>query len=220
MYTEKLDPIGLNYYPISSSLAPSDANKRLKPRLMFYGDSRALSWTHPALEQYEFMNRAIGGQTSIQIVSRFQQHVATYQPDIIILQLCVNDLKMIPLFPTQEKEIISNCKNNLQQLLQLAQNIQAKVILSTVFPLGDISLMRKVFGIRETPIIKAIDEVNAYIYSLADDNTVILDAYRLLKGESKKIDPRYNQDWLHLNASGYEILNTELVKLLENKNHE
>ncbi len=220
IYTEKLDPIGSNYYPVSSSPAPSDTNKRLKPRLMFYGDSRALSWPNPALEQYEFINRAIGGQTSIQIVSRFQQHVVAHQPDIIILQLCVNDLKMIPLFPKQEKEIISNCKNNLQQLLQLAQNIKAKVVLSTVFPLGDVSLMRKAFGIRETPIIKAIDEINTYIHSLADDKTVILDAYSLLKGEAKKIDPRYSQDWLHLNASGYEILNTELVNLLDNKSHE
>ncbi len=220
MYADKLDPIGLNYYPDAPSNGVLKPKNKLKPNILFYGDSRALSWGNPTLEKYEFINRAIGGQTSVQIVSRFQQHVIVHQPDIIILQLCVNDLKMIPLFPVQEKEIISNCKNNLQQLLQLAQNIKAKVVLSTVFPLGDVSIMHKAFGIRETPIIKAIDEVNTYIHSLADDKTVILDAYSLLKGEAKKIDPRYSQDWLHLNASGYEILNTELVNLLESKNHE
>jgi len=221
MYADKLDPVGLNYYPDAASTELPKPSNKLKPKVMFYGDSRALSWGNPTFDQYEFINRAIGGQTSIQIVSRFQQHVVAHQPDIIIFQLCVNDLKMIPLFPAKEREIIENCKNNLQQLLQLAHNIKAKVILSTVFPLGDVSIMRKAFGVREKPIIKAIDEVNNYIHSLADDKTVILDAYGLLKDlnsadETKKIAPHYSKDWLHLNASGYEMLNKELVNLLEN----
>lgn len=215
MFSSRLDPIGLNYYPDTFSVSQSDAKSKAK--IMFYGDSRALSWATPKLDQYDVINRAIGGQTSIQIASRFQQHVVAHQPDIIILQLCVNDLKMVPLLPKQEKEIIDNCKNNLLQIIQQAHKIKAKVIVSTIFPLADISIIKKIFGFKEIPIMKAIDDVNVYIHTLASDNTVVFDAYGLLKGEGQKIDARYARDWLHLNVNGYEMLNKRLVRLLKKK---
>lgn len=212
MFSSRLDPIGLNYYPDTLPVNQSDI--KTKPKIMFYGDSRALSWANPKVDQYDFINRAIGGQTSVQIVARFQQHVVVHQPDIIILQLCVNDLKMVPLFPEKEREIVDNCKKNLLQIIQQAHEINAKVIISTIFPLGDLSIAQTVFGFREMPIMKAIDEVNVYIHSLATDNAIIFDAYGVLKGKGQKIEEHYARDWLHLNASGYELLNKKLVELL------
>lgn len=212
LHATKLDPMGLDVYP---SVTKSELNQSNKPKVMFYGDSRALSWANPELDQYDFINRAIGGQTSIQIAARFQAHVVVHQPDFMIMQLCVNDLKMIPLFPEQKDDIIENCKKNLQQIIQQAHEIKATVILSTVFPLGDISIDRKLFGMREQPIIEAIDAVNVFIKSLASDNTLIFDAYGLLKrADGRKIDARYSQDWLHLNMSGYAMLNKEIAALL------
>jgi lysophospholipase L1-like esterase len=217
LHAARLDPIGLQIYPASASSAQSSANKSSKAKVMFYGDSRALSWVNPALDQYDFINRAIGGQTSIQIAARFQAHVVAHQPNIMIIQLCVNDLKMIPLFPKQKDEIIENCKKNIQKIIQQAHDIKASVILSTVFPLGDISIERKVLGMREQPIIDAIDKVNIFIKSLADKdkNTLIFNAYDLLKSaDSRKIDERYSHDWLHLNTRGYEVLNKNLAELI------
>ncbi len=212
LHAEKLDPMGLAVYPRVTQSALKKSNK---PKVMFYGDSRALSWTNPAFDHYDFINRAIGGQTSIQIAARFQAHVVAHQPDFMIMQLCVNDLKMIPLFPEQKNDIIENCKKNLQQIIQQAHEIKAKVILSTVFPLGDISIERKLFGMREQPIIEAIDEVNVFIKSLASETTLIFDAYALLKtADGRKIDKRYSRDWLHLNERGYKVLNKEIIKLL------
>ena len=216
LYASKLDPMGQNVYPETTLTTTSaDKNVSSKPKVMFYGDSRALSWTNPVLDHYDFINRAIGGQTSIQIAARFQAHVATHQPDIIILQLCVNDLKMIPLFPERKDDIIENCKKNIQKIIQQAHEMKTPVILSTVFPLADIAIDHKIFGMREKPIIEGIDAVNLFIKSLASDKTHIFDAYALLKSEeSRKIEERYSRDWLHLNERGYEILNKKIVALL------
>jgi lysophospholipase L1-like esterase len=211
LYAEKLDPIGLSVYP--DTVSP-DANHE-KRLLMFYGDSRALSWTSPKLAQYRFINRAIGGQTSSQIRERFQAHVIPHRPDIIVLQLCVNDLKMIPLFPHKKSDIIKNCKTNLQQIIQEAHKINARVIISTVFPLGDISIAHKVFGMKKQPIMDAIDDVNYFIQSLASDKTDVFNAYQILKKtHGRKIDKRYSQDWLHLNKQGYDTLNKGLKALI------
>lgn len=209
LHMAKLDPIGLNYY------RKDDIPTTNKPIVMFYGDSRGLSWPAPVLDQFQFVNRSIGSQTSIQVSERFSQHVALIKPDIVLLQVCVNDLKMIPLFPTQKASILANCKQNLQNILTQSHGLGSKVVLSTVFPLGDISIARKLLGSREQPIIEAIDEINAYISTLVSENTLIFDSYSLLKGEGRKIKPAYSQDWLHLSPEGYQHLNTELVSLLE-----
>lgn len=211
----RLDPMERSVYPEKKMLDDLAGNITKKPTLLFYGDSRALSWSNPILNQYYFINRAIGGQTSRQIAARFQQHVVPYKPNTLILQLCVNDLKMIPLFPEKRAAILHDCKQNIQQVIQQAHEINANVILSTVFPLGDISIARKLLGMKEPVIIEAIDDVNIFIRSLANDKTLIFDAYQLLKGTNgRKINPQYSRDWLHLNHQGYAVLNKEMIKVL------
>lgn len=207
----KLDPVGLSYYP----KVASGKKKSNKPIVIFYGDSRGLSWPAPPVNHYQFLNRSIGNQTSIQVLERFNQHVAPHRPKVIIIQVCINDLKMIPLFPDKKEKIIADCKNNLQELLVQARTIKSKVILSTVFPLGKISLARKLLGMKEKPIMDAIDEVNVYIKSLASENTQILDSYGLLKGKGREIYEQYSHDWLHLNEKAYQHLNKPLVDFLK-----
>jgi lysophospholipase L1-like esterase len=49
---------------------------------------------------------------------------------------------------------------------------------------------------------------NQYIYSL--DRVVVLDAYALLVGDDGLTRPEYAADTLHVNASGYAVLNEAL----------
>ena len=210
LHAEKLDPIGLSYYPRTAL----DEKSSIKPMIMFYGDSRGLSWPNPQTDQYQFLNRSIGNQTSIQVLERFNQHVAPHRPEIIIIQVCINDLKMIPLFPDKKAQIIADCKHNLKNLLSRSEKIKSNIILSTVFPLGEISLARKALGMQKQPIMDAIDEVNIYIRSLASENIRVFDSYRLLKGDGREIDKQYSVDWLHLNKEGYQYLNKELLVFL------
>ncbi|CAA6819384.1 MAG: Lysophospholipase [uncultured Thiotrichaceae bacterium] len=207
-----LDPIGLNYY--SATAIHSKPNNE-KAIFMYYGDSRGLSWPFIEDDRYTFINRSIGNQTSVQINDRFEAHVTPHKPDIILIQMCVNDLKMIPLFPEQRESILKACKANINDLLNKARGIKAKVILSTVFPLADVSLARKILGIREQPIIDAINDINKYIMSQEASDTVIFDSYSLLRGSNKKVDSRYSRDWLHLNERGYQLLNQSLAQLIE-----
>ncbi|MEK0196152.1 hypothetical protein WME70_32745, partial [Microcoleus anatoxicus PTRS1] len=46
-------------------------------------------------------------------------HVASLKPKIIVIQVGVNDLKAIPLFPEQKEAIIRNCETNIAILNQL-----------------------------------------------------------------------------------------------------
>ena len=208
LHAVKLDPLELNYYPSTS--APAATNS-----VMFYGDSRALSWPSPEGTGQAFVNRAIGNQTSVQILGRFDAHVTPHKPKTILIQVCVNDLKMIPLFPNRKEQIIEACKSNITAMLEKSHALGAQVILSTVFPLGDVSIARQALGTTEPPIIDGISRINDFIKTQQSDNTVIFDSYELLLGENNKIDPQYSHDWLHLNKAGYEHLNQALTTFIK-----
>lgn len=223
LHQTKLDPLGLQRYPLKPTTNDNIASNDKKV-VMFYGDSRAFAWPDlqgESVDKLHFVNRGIAGQTSIQIVNRFAYHVVPYKPDVIIVQVCVNELKLVSVLSTQKDDILRDCKQNLQQLVQQAHAIQATVILTTVFPISDIDLVRRLLGFKEKPIIEAIDEINAFIKTLAAENTVIFDSDQLLKqvGEESKINKTFSEDWLHLNPQGYAHLNRSLRDVLARFNH-
>jgi lysophospholipase L1-like esterase len=144
-------------------------------------------------------------------LGRFDQHVLPLHPKIIIVQVGINELKTIPLFPHRKDAIISNCKANIQQIVARSVNSGATVILTTIFPIGPVPLTRQLFW--SPAIAQAVLEVNAYISSLKANNILILDAYSLLV-EKGQVKSNYVRDTLHLNERGYKVLNQELTKIL------
>jgi lysophospholipase L1-like esterase len=204
----RLDPMGLNRYPISSQ---PDRDTNLI-RVVFFGDSRAASWTSPEIEGYKFINRGIGSQTTIQNIQRFAAHVNPLKPDIIIIQVGVNDLKTIALFPEQKEAIIENCKSNLKQIVEASQQLGAVVILTTIFPVGEVPLERQPFWSDE--VAEAINTVNTYLSTLATEDVIVLDTFPLLADSQGMLLSEYRADELHLNNQGYTILNQALIQLI------
>jgi lysophospholipase L1-like esterase len=204
----RLDPLGLNYYTTNTD------QQIFTKSVVFLGDSRAAYWPSPSgLPQFDFINRGIGAQTSAQVLQRFDYHVKPLKPQIVIVQICINDLKTIPLFPEQKRDIIANCEANIQQIVKKSRDIDAVVILTTIFPIGRLPLERKLFWSPDVAL--AINEVNSYIHTLKAQNVIIFDAYSILVDNGLTQD-NYAQDFLHLNTTGYDALNDELIHILEN----
>ena len=145
-------------------------------------------------------------------MQRFRAHVAPLKPDIIIIQVGVNDLKTIPLFPDKKDSIIENCKNNIQQIVEKSQQLEDKVILTTIFPVGTVPLERQPFWSDEVEV--AMNEVNTYLKSLAAENVMILETAPILTHNENIVLPDYQVDELHLNQQGYAALNQALTQLL------
>ncbi|MFN2271128.1 MAG: SGNH/GDSL hydrolase family protein [Anaerolineae bacterium] len=205
-----LDPLGLDYYETASELQGPDTSDVML--VTFFGDSRAASWPAPEVGSFEFVNRGIGAQTSEQAALRFDYHVKPLDPDIIIVQVGVNDLKTIPLFPERQESIISDCKGNIQQIVERSTDLGAVVIVSTIFPIGEVPIERRPFW--SDDVARAINEVNAYIRSLEREGVIVFDAYSILADENGVTDSEYSRDLLHLNDAGYTRLNGELVQIL------
>lgn len=204
----RLDPVGLSYsFKESESSANADVT-----RVVFFGDSRAANWSFPELDGYAFINRGIPAQTSIQSVQRFVAHVQPNHPDIVVIQVGINDLKTLGLFPERQSAIIANTKTNIQQLVKESQELGAVVIVTTIFPTGTVPLERRPFW--SDRIGESIQEVNAYIQTLADEQVIVFDTFTILADNHGTLLPEYQADELHLTSEGYAHLNEELIQLI------
>ncbi len=209
-YYREINAVRLN--PLSLESYPPEGISSTDRTVMFFGDSRAQEWPAPTVSDYQFINRGIGAQTSAQVALRFDAHVRPLQPDILIVQVCVNDLKTIPLFPDRSQQLIANCLTHLDTILSAARTMGTRVILTTVFPVGEPPIQRRL--VWSDAIQQAVETVNDSIRSMAADDTLIFDTYALLVDERGLLRTDLSRDELHLNAAGYERLNTELSALL------
>ncbi|MGF1522456.1 MAG: SGNH/GDSL hydrolase family protein [Leptolyngbyaceae cyanobacterium] len=149
---------------------------------------------------------------AIQVAQRFDHHVRPLQPDAVIVQVGINDLKAIGLFPGRREAIIAACKAHIQQIVEDSTAIGATVILTTIFPTGAVPLERQPFW--SDAIAEAVVEVNNYLFTLANEQVIVLDTFTVLANSQGQVLPKYSRDELHLNAQGYAVLNDELVRLL------
>jgi lysophospholipase L1-like esterase len=208
LYSIKLDPLGLSSFQEEPSQLSSD-----KPIVVFFGDSRAQYWPSPLLFDYTFINRGIGNQTSAQVINRFNAHVKPLHPDVVIIQVCINDLKTIPLFPENKQKIINDCIINIQQTVKDTLELNAVAIVTTIFqPAENVPLARRL--VWSDDVYNSVDEVNAFILSMADKDILVFNSASLLLDNDGKTKPEYSNDLLHLNELGYNILNRELEKIL------
>ena len=203
--TLRLNPLELHKVDITSP--PEDL------ALVFYGDSRAQQWLEPAWLKGRTLNIGIGGQTTEQILARFNHHLSPLSPKIVVVQAGMNDIKTIPLFPQEEAEIIAHCKENLKQIVEQTQQQGAHVIITTIFPVGELPLIRRLFW--SDRVNYAMDDINQYIHSLASNDVTVFVSKEVLAGENGLIKPAFSLDLLHLTASGYNKLNDSMRDTVE-----
>lgn len=210
MHQVHLDPLGL----VANPPEPTDALAHPGQTLVvFYGDSRAQAWTPPGkMPGYRFVNRGIGAQTTEQVLARFDAHIAPLQPDVIVVQVGINDLKTLPLFADRQEAIIQRCKENIEAIVDRSRASGAQVILTTIFPVGQIPLARRLVWTDD--VVLAVDVVNDFIQSLHGAGVTVMKT-DFLQDNSGRLRPELSADALHLNSAGYTVLNQELRTLLE-----
>lgn len=209
----QLDPFSVQRYPTTP--IPKESGRQT---VVLFGDSRAEQWPFPQDDgRFQFINRGIGGQTTAQALGRFDAHIVPLRPDIIVIQVGVNDLKNLALFPDQHATILANCKGAIRQIVRQADDSGALVILTTIFPIGDVPFMRRIFShmfIAEPLLMQAIDEVNAFLRTLPAERVILLETHAILADPRGRVHNAYQEDLLHLNQAGYAALNQALRTIL------
>jgi lysophospholipase L1-like esterase len=209
----RLDPFELRQFTqANDSLSPK---QEAVPRVLLFGDSRAESWTSPELEGVEVLNRGIGGQTTAQLLGRMEADVLALEPDVVVLQAGVNDLKTMAFFPGRADSILIDCKTNLREVVRICRESGAQVVITTIFPVGNIEVVREQLFWSDA-VEAGILSVNADLNRLAqsDSSLWLFDTRPLLAEEGNKVLSRWQKNFLHLNIYGYQQLNQSLEPLL------
>lgn len=210
-----LDPYQLENHPTGGQL-PSAGND--VKTVVFFGDSRAAHWPFPDIPgRFQFINRGVEAQTSVLVAGRWSHHVALLEPDILVIQVGINDLRLIPAFEYKQDTILENTKTNIRQIVSDSLDIGTNVILATVFPLGPAPLDRRFAG-EDAQVKEALEEINLYLQTLASDKVFVLDTAAILTDEKGRVRPEYSVDYLHINEAGYAALNQELARILRTIN--
>ena len=178
--------------------------------VVFYGDSRAADWPPPELPQFTFINRGVGGQTSAEALAVVDRTLTGLHPQIVVVQIGINDLSVLTFNPAQRQPVVTACQNNIRRLASRLGKLSEQLVFTTIFPVGDAGLL--FYDTAET--IDAVDEVNATIHSLAGPKVTVFDAFSILAADDGLVQPDFALDMLHLNRQGYAALNRELSGVL------
>ena len=203
----RLSPLEEDRVP-ASQLAPLPAGAL---PWVFFGDSRAAQWPAPALDGVVMRNLGISGADDGPGAGPAgTAAAAACGPQRVLLQVGVNDLKTVPLFPGRSRQIVEDTRRRLDAMVAALRASGAEVVLTTIFPTAAVPPLRRLVWSDEADA--AIDEVNRHILSQAGPGVIVFDAAAVLRGPDGRVQPAYARDFLHLSEAGYAALNQALVQ--------
>ncbi len=178
-------------------------------KIAFLGDSRASDWAGYFSKRHgvDVINLGIDGQTTAQVLYRIGYQLADLDIDIIIIQVGINDLKVIGFDRSRTNEIINLCKVNISKLVNLVRKTNAKVVLTTVFPRGDMNFARQFLWNEDVDL--AILEINDFIRKEYEERITVVDTYSILRDSDLRVNDAYSLDFFHLNSAGYDAIDAD-----------
>lgn len=194
----RFDPVGLEYY--------ANEERKLEGKLaVFFGDSRISRWESlPEIPDHVSVNRGVHAQTTAQIMGRLERDVLALQPDLVVLQLGINDLKAIGLFPQAEDLIVDTAVENITMICERIRTAGARVYLMPVISSGPIELTRR--PIWSSKIPNAISNTNQRLRDRLGEKVQWIECEAIFEEDGRPIASKYS-DALHFSANAYAELN-------------
>jgi lysophospholipase L1-like esterase len=113
-------------------------------RVVMFGDSRIAMWrATPNISDCQWINRGVGGQTTAELLQRLDRDVIELHPDLVLIEMGVNNLKTIGVFPDQEGKIVKSCNQDTDLILRRLSDHNVPVAMLTIFPAGPVAWSRR-----------------------------------------------------------------------------
>jgi len=202
------DPDSLaRYTEANGRLAPPKPDK---PRVVFLGDSITDGWR---LNEYfpdrDFVNRGISGQTTGQMLGRFQSDVIRLRPAAVLLLGGTNDIA--------RGISLAAIEDNLTVMADLADMHGIKMILATVLPVSDYHKDADPnFEMTRTRPPGMIRGLNSWIQTLCVQRKLpYVDYYSATVDGIGFLQTDASDDGLHPNPMGYRIMAPLALKAID-----
>ncbi len=170
-------------------------------RVVFYGDSITDGWgrrpgTGPFFPGKPYVNRGISGQTTPQMLVRFEQDVVRLRPAAVVILAGTNDVA-----GNTGPETPEMIEDNFRAMTAIAKANGIKVVLASITP---------AYAYPWKPEIKPVAEIqtlNAWLKGFcATEGIVYLDYYTPLADARGGMREGTSFDGVHPNAAGYAVM--------------
>lgn len=172
-------------------------------RVVFIGDSITELWglDDPRFFSKGIVNRGISGQTSPQILLRFQGDVIALQPERVHILVGTNDIA-----GNSGPNSADQYQNNIKAMVTLAKSNGIKPILGSIPPAGYFAWKP---GLKPAPQIVAL---NNWLKNYAEvEKLEFVDYHAALARDDGAIGQEFSFDGVHPNGEGYRLM-TRVVR--------
>ncbi len=176
-------------------------------RIVFLGDSITEFWMDELpsfFEGHSFINRGISGQTTPQLLGRFEQDVISLNPNSLHLLAGTNDIA-----GNTGEMTIDMTLQNIKSMIISAKENQIQVFIGSVLPASS-------FGWK--PLVKPaiiIKELNQKLKELClSQDCVYIDYHQAMQNADGGMNSTFADDGVHPNKEGYILMANILEKSL------
>ncbi len=184
-----------------------EANKSLsqKPAVVFMGNSITDNWAKfrpDFFSKHNIAGRGISGQTSSQMLVRFQSDVIDLAPKAVVILAGTNDIAR-----NNGKISLHHIFQNIVSMCQLAKHNNITPIIASVLPASSYSWIKSVKPAEDIKVL------NKMLYDYAKKNNIIyIDYYSALADDAGGLPEKHSKDGVHPNVECYQIMEDIVMK--------
>jgi lysophospholipase L1-like esterase len=168
------------------------------PDVVLMGDSITENWQpgDPALFSARVVDRGIGGQTTPQMVVRFQQDVVALKPKVVHIMAGTNNVagNTGPSSP-------EDYKNDIRTMVDIARQNHIAIVLASIPPAAAFPWRPDLQPAIQIPML------NTWLRDYADKNGLVyVDYYTALLGDGGGMKSDFTNDGVHPTTRGYAVM--------------
>jgi lysophospholipase L1-like esterase len=169
-------------------------------RVVFLGDSITDSWGRKPGTSFfpgkPYVNRGISGQTTPQMLVRFEQDVVHLHPAVVVILAGTNDVA-----GNTGPETPAMIEDNFRAMTDIARRNGIRVVLASITPAARYPWRPEVVSVPE------ILELNAWLRQFCtEEKLVYLDYYSAMADAEGAMKPGLASDGVHPTAAGYAVM--------------
>ena len=191
------DWFGFNRYGANNERIIASGNY---PEVVFMGNSITDNWAyfHPDFfSNHNFCGRGISGQTSAQMLVRFNDDVIDLHPKAVVIMAGTNDVAHNEYWVSPERVV-----DNIVAMCNQAQANGIVPIISSIPPCSEFPWRKEIENPGQT-----IVDINKSLKAYADANGIIyLDYHSALADEDLGLPKALSEDGCHPNPDTYFIM--------------
>ncbi len=191
------DWFGFNRYGANNERIIASGNY---PEVVFMGNSITDNWAyfHPDFfSNHNFCGRGISGQTSAQMLVRFNDDVIDLHPKAVVIMAGTNDVAHNEYWVSPERVV-----DNIVAMCNQAQANGIVPIISSIPPCSEFPWRKEIENPGQT-----IVDINKSLKAYADANGIIyLDYHSALTDENLGLPKTLSEDGCHPNPDTYFIM--------------